>query len=71
MIYVICECGARILLVPDIEEMARSIVVHARRHVRNEVNPKKAEIERCRIEELLTEKVLSSVSNDEKEFVIV
>ena len=53
-----CECGAKILLVPDLDEMVRSVEAHASKHGRNEADPKNAEIEHCRIEELLTEKIL-------------
>jgi len=61
-----CECGARILLVPDLDEMVRSVEAHASRHGRNEADPKNAEIEHCRIEELLTEKILILASKKGK-----
>ena len=71
MIYAVCECGAKILVVPDLDEMARSIVAHAKRHAKKENTPEKAKVERCRIEELLTQKVLASISASEIDSSIV
>jgi hypothetical protein len=61
-----CECGAKILLVPDLDEMVRSVEAHASKHGRNEADPKNAEIEYCRIEGLLTEKILILASKKGK-----
>ena len=58
---VVCECGFKIPLVPDLDEMARSIEAHTATHDKNETDPEKAEAERNRIEELLTQKVLTSI----------
>jgi hypothetical protein len=55
---VICECGTEILVVTDLDEMARSIEAHAAIHEKSETDPEKAKSEYCRIEELLTQKVL-------------
>ncbi len=65
---IICECRAKILLVPDLDEMARSIEAHAMIHERKETDPEKAEAEHCRIEELLTQKVLALVSTQPQQF---
>src|SRR5512136_1942942 len=37
-----CECGAEILLIPDVKEMERAINKHARFHAKNEKNSEKA-----------------------------
>jgi sugar-specific transcriptional regulator TrmB len=58
---VVCECGFKIPLVPDLDEMARSIEAHTATHDKSETDPEKAEAERNRIEELLTQKVLTSI----------
>ncbi len=58
---IVCECGARILLVPDLDEMTRSIEVHSAAHGELVSDPEKAEAERCRIEELLAQKSLIAI----------
>jgi hypothetical protein len=59
---VVCECGFKILVVPDLDEMARSIESHAVTHERGESDPEKAAAERCRIEELLAQRVLVAIA---------
>ncbi len=59
---VVCECGARLLLVPDLAEMAKSIEKHAMEHAGRETLPEKAEAEHCRIELFLAQKVLAAVA---------
>ncbi len=59
---VVCECGFKLLIVPDLEEMGRSIENHAEEHRKSETDQEKSEAEYCRIEELLTRKVLISIS---------
>jgi len=58
---VVCECGFKLLILPDIDEMALSIASHAITHKTVENSPEKAEAEYCRIEEMLTQKVLMSI----------
>lgn len=58
---VICECGFKILIVPDLEEMVRSIKAHATTHESSQTDTKKAKAEHSRIEEFLTQKVLISI----------
>ena len=58
---VVCECGFKMLVVPDLAEMVRSIEAHAATREKSESDPEKGEAERCRIEELLTQKVLISI----------
>jgi len=70
LIFAVCECGAKILVVPDLNEMASSIVIHAKAHAKKEMPLKKAKAERHRIEELLTQKVLKSINADETKFAL-
>ena len=58
---VVRECGFKIFIVPDLDEMARSIENHSRTHANGESNPEKAEAELCRIEELLTQRALMAI----------
>ncbi len=59
---IVCECGMKTLLIPDLGEMARIIEAHAAMHERNEADSEKAKAENCRIEALLTQKVLASIA---------
>ncbi len=58
---VVCECGARIILLPDLDEMARVLDEHAATHEKSISDPNEAEAEHCRIEELLIQKVFSLI----------
>ncbi len=60
---IVCECGARILLVPDLDEMAKSIEEHATEHERPEPTEERAEAEHCRIETLLAQRVLLALGH--------
>jgi hypothetical protein len=60
---IVCECGMKILLIPDLGEMARIIEAHVAMHERNEVDSEKTKAENCRIEALLTQKVLASIAD--------
>ena len=60
---VLCECGEEILVIPDLEEMARCIETHAIIHEKKEADPNKAKEEYCRIEEQLTQKVLIKIAD--------
>ncbi len=60
---IVCECGFRLLVIPDLNEMVRCIEAHAATHGNDETNKEKSEAEHCRIEELLTQKVLISIAN--------
>jgi hypothetical protein len=62
LLLVVCECGFKILVVPDLDEMARSIESHAVTHEKGASDPEKAEAERCRIEELLAQRVLLAIA---------
>jgi hypothetical protein len=61
---VICECGFKMLIVPDLDEMVHCIQTHAATHGKNESDQEKSETEYCQIEELLTQKVLVSISKE-------
>jgi hypothetical protein len=62
-----CECGAVILLVPDLTELGHSIEAHAATHAKIIKNPRKAEEEYSRIQELLIRKVFQKVGNSESQ----
>ena len=57
-----CECGEKILVIPDLHQMERCIEAHASQHEKSETDSKKAGEEHCRIEEQLTQKVLNLVA---------
>ncbi len=60
---IVCECGAKILLVPDMDEMVKCIKEHATEHERREPIKERAETEHFRIEQLLAQKVLQAISH--------
>jgi hypothetical protein len=60
---VVCECGEKILVIPDLKEMSQCITKHALIHAEKETDCIKAKAEFCRIEEQLTQKVILKVSN--------
>jgi len=64
---VVCDCGFKILIVPDLGEMARSIENHAAIHGKSETDPEKAEAEYCRVEELLTQRVLIAIAKKNRD----
>jgi hypothetical protein len=55
-----CECGFEILLVPHLKMMTKAIEAHAAMHGEWEKDPAKAASEQQRIETALTAKTLSS-----------
>ena len=61
---VVCECGFKLLVIPDLNEMTLSIGTHAAAHGNGETDKEKAEAEYCRIEELLAQRVLISISKE-------
>ncbi len=64
-----CECGEEILVIPDLNEMARCIETHAIIHMKKEADPEKAKAEHCRIEEQLTRKVIIKIIDMENKDV--
>ena len=61
MIFAVCECGEKILVVSDLRKMRNCINAHAKIHERNQREPEKAKAERCRIEMQLARKVVASI----------
>jgi len=57
-----CECGAEILLIPDLKAMGAAIEEHALEHMNKQEDTTKAEAEGERIRELLIAQVLSKAS---------
>jgi len=55
--FIKCECGAEILLLPDLKVMNHAIEVHVSKHREKEKNHNKAEAESKRIENLLINQV--------------
>ena len=62
-----CECGAEILLIPDVREMERVIIKHAESHSKKEKNPKKADTVFEQIQDFLVQQVLIKASETEEE----
>ena len=57
-----CECGAEILMVPDVKLMGVAIETHVEIHRRKIKNPETAEVEAERIRNCLTALVLEKAS---------
>jgi hypothetical protein len=53
-----CECGAEILVVPDLKAMNRAIQAHVAKHRKTERNTKKNVITSGKISELLSQLTL-------------
>jgi hypothetical protein len=60
--FIECECGFKILLVPDLKIMTKAIEAHAAQHGKNEKDPIKAASEQERIENILVAKTLKGAS---------
>ncbi len=58
MRFVACECGAKIGVVTDLQQVKRSIDRHAAKHARAEAGRQKAKKEQSRIETQLAQKVI-------------
>ena len=59
-----CECGAEILLMPDVKEMERTIAAHAESHAQKEKDPKKAKVLFEQIQDSLIQQVLIMASEN-------
>jgi hypothetical protein len=57
-----CECGAEILLIPDVKEMGRSIESHAKEHQKKEQNPADGKAAFEYIENFLIKKFLEKAA---------
>ncbi len=58
-----CECGAEILLVPDLALMSHAIEDHIEEHKKMEPDPNKAEASAERVRLLLVKQVLKKAAN--------
>jgi hypothetical protein len=58
-----CECGAEILMVPDVKVMGEAIEVHVDWHKQKATNPLLADAEAERIRDYLTTQALRQASN--------
>ena len=63
---VVCECGSKILVIPDIKEMSAAIENHVWEHIKNEKDQSKVTCEKCRLMDLLVAQVLK-VASDSKQ----
>ncbi len=60
--YIVCECGMKILLVPDLKAMNKAIEEHANAHGKTKENTLDADAEKDRITQLLIAKTLKKAS---------
>ena len=61
-----CECGAEILLIPDVKEMGRCIESHAEEHQKKEQNPADGKAVFEYVENFLKRKVLEKAALEGK-----
>jgi len=61
-----CECGAEILLLPDLRLMNHAIEVHVSEHRKKENDPNKASLEAAHIRDILVEQLLKKASEINK-----
>ena len=60
--FIKCQCGKKILLLPDSKAMDKAIENHVAEHMRKQPDPAKAEAEAKRISELLIKQALKKAS---------
>jgi hypothetical protein len=58
-----CECGSKIELSSNVNEMSKTIVSHAENHAKTKPNIANAKAEESRIEHLLIAKVFKSINS--------
>ncbi len=58
-----CECGFEILLVPNLEAMAKAIENHSEEHAKKGKNSVESAFEKERIQAVLTVQVLSEAAD--------
>ena len=58
-----CECGAEILVVPDLQAMDRAIKAHVVEHRQKERNTKNGTIRSGKIRQLLSQLTLTKISD--------
>jgi hypothetical protein len=61
-----CECGAEILLLPDLKFMNHAIETHVAEHRKKEKDPRKAAATASRIRQILIEQLLKKASETNK-----
>ena len=61
-----CECGAEILLLPDLKVMNHAIEVHVAGHRKKEKDPRKAAAAASHIRQILTEQLFKKTSEMNK-----
>ena len=61
-----CECGAEILLVPDLKEMNYAIETHIAEHKKMEKPPMKAKITSRRIRQNLTQQAVGKAATSKQ-----
>ena len=57
-----CECGAEILVIPDLQAMDRAIKTHAAKHGRKKRNIQKNEISPSKVSEVLSQLTIIKMS---------
>ena len=57
-----CECGAEILLLPDLQAMNRAIEAHVTEHRQKEIDAKRSGITSSDISQLLSQLLLRKIS---------
>ena len=60
-----CECGAEILLLPDLKVMNHAIEVHVHYHTRKEKDPRKKAAIAAQVRQTLFEQILKKASEME------
>jgi hypothetical protein len=61
-----CECGAEILLLPDLKVMNHAIEVHVAEHRKKEKDPCKAAAAASHVRQILIEQLLKKASEMDK-----
>ena len=56
-----CKCGAEFLLIPDLDEMSRTVERHAQSHKEKEHDPLKADVTFAEIQDYLIMQVFQKV----------
>ncbi len=69
--YAVCECGAKIEIVQDLDRMRRAIDAHATKHGKAKIGREESEAERRRIEYQLAKKTIMSIIDMDADETIV
>ncbi len=71
MKYAVCECGAKIEVVQDLNQMRHAIDEHATKHGKARMTPEESEAERLRIEDQLAKKTIMAIIDMDADKTIV